>query len=420
MNATPSINTNPVNTVQSAASGKPQDTAADVPFNQVLSSEMAQKRSEMAQKRSGNGSPEKTDVDSSATDPNVKPAAVATDADTLASEAQEAQTLVFPVMPETLLALAIPPDALKAVPASGNDIPVDQPLSLDVDASTSGDKGRSAPFQAGQLPDETVDVQQPDTAPVGKAKLQAATQAATTVATQAQAQTQATSTSSASASTSASASISASASASASISASASATSSATAFAGQLAAATQADTLKTKEPPAELMSSATMRPTTQAAFNLPSIDPLASNKLAPSVGTSAWSQALGDKVVWMAAGAQQTASLTLNPPNMGPLQIVLNITNDQATASFFSAQPEVRQALEAAFPKLREMMNEAGIQLGQATVGAENPRQNDPSDRQAQRLAAPFNVTDDGVAIGQLSPNAVIQHSGRGLVDTFA
>lgn len=403
MNATPSINTNPVNTIQSAASGKPQDTAADVPFNQVLSSEMAQKRSE-------NGSPEKSDADSSATDPNVKSAAVATDADTSASETQEAQTLIFPVLPETLLALAIPADTLKAVPVSGSVAPVDQSLTLDVDASTSGNKGRPAPFQMGQLPDETVDAQQPDTAPVGKTKLQAATRAAATVAAQTQPQTQAT----------ASASISASASASASISASASATSSATAFAGQLAAATQADTLKTKEPPAELMSSAAMRPTTQAAFNLPSIDPLASNKLAPSVGTSAWSQALGDKVVWMAAGAQQTASLTLNPPNMGPLQIVLNITNDQATASFFSAQPEVRQALEAAFPKLREMMNEAGIQLGQATVGAENPRQNDQSDRQAQRLAAPFNVTDDGVAIGQISPHAVIQHSGRGLVDTFA
>ena len=76
-----------------------------------------------------------------ATDPNVKPAAVATDADTLAAEAQEAQTLVFPVMPETLLALAIPADTLKAVPASGSDTPVDQPLSLDVDASTSGRQG---------------------------------------------------------------------------------------------------------------------------------------------------------------------------------------------------------------------------------------------------------------------------------------
>ena len=45
----------------------------------------------------------------------------------------------------------------------------------------------------------------------------------------------------------------------------------------------------------------------------------------------------------MTAGALQTASLTLNPPNLGPLQVVLNVTHDQATASFFAAQPEVRQ-----------------------------------------------------------------------------
>lgn len=377
MNAMPSININPVNTAQPAASGKPQDAAADVPFKQVLSSEMAQKRSE-------NGSREKTDVKSDATDPSAKPASSATEADTPASEAQDAQTLIFPVTPEALLALAVPPNTLKATAASGSDIPLDQPLSLDADASASGRKSRSAPFQAGQLGDESVDAQKPDAAPGGKIKLQAAAQAAT----MASAQTQA--------------------------------TSSAAAFAGQLAAAQQTDALKTKELPADLMSQAGMRSTTQASFNLPGVDPLKSNTLAPSVGTSAWSQALGDKVVWMAAGAQQTASLTLNPPNMGPLQIVLNITNDQATASFFSAQPEVRQALEAAFPKLREMMNEAGIQLGQATVGAENPHQNNPSDRQAQRTGTPFNVTDDGVAIGQISPHAVIPHSGRGLVDTFA
>ena len=383
MNATPSININPVNTVQPAASGKPQEAAADVPFNQVLSSEMAQKRSE-------NGSRERPDAKADATDSSVKSTSETAEANAPVTEAregqeaQEAQAFLFPVMPETLLALAVPPDTLKVVPSGGNDIPADQPMSLDADASASGRKSRSVLLQAGQVGDAAVDTQKSGTAPVGKIKLQAAAQAASVAAAQTQA------------------------------------TSPATAFAGQLAAAHQADTLKIKELPADLMNSAALRPATQASFNLPGVDPLKSNTLAPSVGTSAWSQALGDKVVWMAAGAQQTASLTLNPPNMGPLQIVLNITNDQATASFFSAQPEVRQALEAAFPKLREMMNEAGIQLGQATVSAENPHQNQASDRQAQRSTAPFNVTDDGVAVGQISPHAVIQHSGRGLVDTFA
>ena len=113
-------------------------------------------------------------------------------------------------------------------------------------------------------------------------------------------------------------------------------------------------------------------------------------------------------------------NLTLNPPNLGPLQIVLNVSNEQATASFFSAQPEVRQALEAAFPRLREMMNEAGIQLGQATVSADTPRQNDTPDRQAQRAAPPFSGADDTVTAGQQTLHAPILRSGRGLIDTFA
>jgi flagellar hook-length control protein FliK len=122
----------------------------------------------------------------------------------------------------------------------------------------------------------------------------------------------------------------------------------------------------------------------------------------------------------MASGTQQTASLTLNPPNLGPLQIVVNVTNDQATASFFSAQPEVRHALEAAFPRLREMMNDAGIQLGQATVSADTPQQNDTPDRQAQRIAPAFLGTDPAAPASQSLAQAPIRQAGRGLVDTFA
>lgn len=147
----------------------------------------------------------------------------------------------------------------------------------------------------------------------------------------------------------------------------------------------------------------------------------AATTLAPSVGTSAWNQALGEKIVWMAAGAQQTASLTLNPPHLGPLQVVLQVSNDQATASFFSAQPEVRQALEAAFPRLREMLDEAGIQLGQATVSADTPHQNDGSDRQTQASARPFGGADDAGPAGLETLHAApVRQSGRGLIDTFA
>jgi flagellar hook-length control protein FliK len=100
---------------------------------------------------------------------------------------------------------------------------------------------------------------------------------------------------------------------------------------------------------------------------------------------------------------------------------VLNVTNDQATASFFSAQPEVRQALEAALPKLREMLNESGIQLGQATVSAEQQQnqQNEAANREARRIAPAYPGATDALDSG-IQSLPLPRQSGRGLVDTFA
>src|SRR5690606_20583662 len=97
--------------------------------------------------------------------------------------------------------------------------------------------------------------------------------------------------------------------------------------------------------------------------------------IAPRVGAQGWDQAIAQRVTWMVSGAEQSASLTLNPPELGPLQVVVNVSNSQANATFISAHAEVRQALEAALPKLREMLGEAGIQLDQASVNQGNPQQ---------------------------------------------
>ena len=198
-------------------------------------------------------------------------------------------------------------------------------------------------------------------------------------------------------------------------------TTAASVFAERLAALQQPGAVKPGDFTTDLMGHPAMRAASHAPLEAPhTFNEVAAARLAPSLGTSAWNQALGEKLVWMAAGSQQTATLTLNPPNMGPLQIVLNISNEQATASFFSAQPEVRQALESAFPRLKEMLNEAGIELGQATVSADTPRQNDTPERQEQRIAAASARANEAVTSGQLGLQSPALHGGRGLVDTFA
>lgn len=142
--------------------------------------------------------------------------------------------------------------------------------------------------------------------------------------------------------------------------------------------------------------------------------------LAPRVGSQAWDEALSQRVVWMAHGAEQSATLSLNPPDLGPLRIVLNVSNNQASATFISQQPEVRQAIEAALPKLENMMMGAGIQLGQTSVRADTQGQpgqafqfqQQPSGSNRRQTAA---VTSIGPGIS----SAEKLTGGQGLVNTF-
>lgn len=372
----------------SSASAKHQTSAApDVPFSQVLSSEIEQNRSSAkageevrADEHSDNTS---ASTDSAKTDTPATQAATETDVSKLdAVQTTEAgNTLLnaqnLPGAPDVMLALAMQREGLKAAPA-GEDSALSKMTTDAGKARFDTRKGTPPPAWATpQSADEPLGAKKIDASLTSQAEVHAAP--SNTVAYG----------------------------------------SVAAAVAGQLAAARQPDALKEGGQPPDSQTNPFLGTPIQARLDSPTpLTSVAANTLAPSVGTAAWGQALGDKIVWMAAGAQQTASLTLNPPNLGPMQIVLNLTNDQATASFFTAQPEVRQALEAAFPKLREMLGEAGIQLGQATVSADTSRHNDTPERQAHRIAVPLVGTDDA-AIARSAPLPMRQ-SGRGLVDTFA
>ena len=98
----------------------------------------------------------------------------------------------------------------------------------------------------------------------------------------------------------------------------------------------------------------------------------ATQSVAPSVGSAEWGGAVGEKVLWMANQNHQVAELHLNPPNLGPLEVRLTINSDQASAMFVSHHAAVREAIEAALPRLREMLADNGIMLGNTMVGSES------------------------------------------------
>jgi len=90
--------------------------------------------------------------------------------------------------------------------------------------------------------------------------------------------------------------------------------------------------------------------------------------IAPHVGSAGWDDAFSQKVVFLSNAHQQSAELTLNPKDLGPLQVVLQVADNHAHALFVSQHAQVREAVEAALPKLREAMEANGIGLGSTSV----------------------------------------------------
>ena len=143
-------------------------------------------------------------------------------------------------------------------------------------------------------------------------------------------------------------------------------------------------------------------------------------EIPTSLSAPGWDQQLGQHVVWMSSQHNQTAELRINPPDLGPVEMRLTLDQggQQATLHFSSPHAEVRDSIENALPRLREMLADAGISLGNATVGGESlPQQTTPDQNRSAPQAPGLTPRQ------QSSPDEsarVFARRGNGLVDTFA
>jgi flagellar hook-length control protein FliK len=148
--------------------------------------------------------------------------------------------------------------------------------------------------------------------------------------------------------------------------------------------------------------------------------PASGNTFSAPLGHSAWPAEFSQKVSWISTQKNQVAELHLNPPELGPINIVLKISDNQATAQFTSPHSAVRDAIENAMPKLRESLADNGIMLGQATVSDQTPRDN--SAHHMNQRAHSRRMADETAqaesSMASLPLMTTRQH--KGMVDTFA
>lgn len=161
---------------------------------------------------------------------------------------------------------------------------------------------------------------------------------------------------------------------------------------------------------------AAMTPNAASPANATSSSP--SLRIDTPLGQAGWHDEMGQKLTWMVGNNRQQADLVLNPPQLGRVEVSLTMNGDQATAIFTSPNPAVREALENSLHRLREVLADAGVSLGQTQVGSESPNQ-------SQRKNEADFGRNEGVRYASPIPSPGVETiartgAGRSMIDIFA
>ncbi|URQ99323.1 flagellar hook-length control protein FliK [Pseudoalteromonas sp. SCSIO 43095] len=101
---------------------------------------------------------------------------------------------------------------------------------------------------------------------------------------------------------------------------------------------------------------------------------------------------LQERVSSMLSINNKEAEIRLDPPEMGSMQIRIRSDAEQAQINFVVQNQQAKEALEQSLPRLREMLMQQGLELGESSISY-----GDSSDEQAQQ--------QEGDAQGQMANN---------------
>lgn len=150
----------------------------------------------------------------------------------------------------------------------------------------------------------------------------------------------------------------------------------------------------------------------------PAVQQAVSQSIQLPVQESGWDHAIAERVVMMANGKLQNAEIRLTPADLGPLRIQVSVDDGAAHVSFQAQHALTREAIEQAMPRLRELLADQGLSLGQANVSEEGTRQGVREEARDGRSTA---LAGGDTELEGEEPEAPPTHQrvSNGLLDTF-
>lgn len=76
-----------------------------------------------------------------------------------------------------------------------------------------------------------------------------------------------------------------------------------------------------------------------------------------------WSKDFSEQIVWMNNKTIPSAEIKINPAHLGPISVRIDVNQDETTIIFTAHNVEVKEAIEASIPRLREMLSSQQLHL---------------------------------------------------------
>ena len=133
-----------------------------------------------------------------------------------------------------------------------------------------------------------------------------------------------------------------------------------------------------------------------------------------------FAQQMKEKVMVMVSQKLQSVDIQLDPPELGNVHVRVNLQGEQAMVNFMVQQPQAKDALEQHMNKLREMLEESGIDLGDTDVQqqfAQNDESLDEDSEFSSASGADDNTSEED--LGQVDDRQVVNVQSVG-IDYFA
>lgn len=133
-----------------------------------------------------------------------------------------------------------------------------------------------------------------------------------------------------------------------------------------------------------------------------------------------WGNEFNRRINFMINNDLKHAELRLDPPELGRINIKISMNQDQASMVFTSAHGNVREAIENTLPRLRELLLESGIQLGDANVDGQQKENAKETDRDSQLAGPVFPESEEEELVESTVETESTMHSVDGVIDYFA